>query len=265
MNNAIRFVTLALVLTVFLLPGQAAAQTADLQFVATINAGAGTGGLDQLQVDVQMNTDISFELGNSTVQYTYNDGALAVPSGAVGNDPLVEGTDFDWVPPFQTGFVDGHWYTSTATLFGAADRPSLNITVIATDLGSQIAASVWTTIATLYYDITDGLQTAELVWIPGTDPNPIVINTDDDPVVAVTNGTFTNNDADLDAGLPVELVDFTALVDDSDAVLAWTTASENGNAGFAVEYAQADTDSWTELSFIESAGNTKSETGYTYR
>ncbi|NND70088.1 MAG: T9SS type A sorting domain-containing protein, partial [Rhodothermales bacterium] len=42
-------------------------------------------------------------------------------------------------------------------------------------------------------------------------------------------------------------------------------ASENGNAGFAVEYAQADTDSWTELSFIESAGNTKSETGYTYR
>ena len=64
--------------------------------------------------------------------------------------------------------------------------------------------------------------------------------------------------------LPVELTTFTAVADGADVVLQWRTASESGNAGFAVE--QHDPPSpgatWREIAFVTGAGTTTAAQSY---
>lgn len=66
--------------------------------------------------------------------------------------------------------------------------------------------------------------------------------------------------------LPVELTAFTAVVDGADVLLQWSTASESGNAGFAVE--QHDPSSpgaaWREIAFVTGAGTTTEAQLYRY-
>jgi hypothetical protein len=50
---------------------------------------------------------------------------------------------------------------------------------------------------------------------------------------------WTVNEANCDFSLPVELVEFRALVDGDDVILIWSTASENDNAGFEIEHRRA--------------------------
>lgn len=61
--------------------------------------------------------------------------------------------------------------------------------------------------------------------------------------------------------LPVELADFSAMVDGDATVLTWETLSETGNAGFAVEF-KTDAADWSEIGFVEGLGT--SATGKTY-
>lgn len=265
MTDLLRAGALGIVLVFGLMLGTASAQTADLRFTTTINAGAGTGGLDQLLVEVEMNTDVTFGLGTSTIQYTFNDAALAVPSGAVANDQLTAGTDYDYDAAF-TDYVAPPTlpYNNTMTLSAANNRPSLNIVLTADNFfPGTITSATWTRIAQMYFDITDNLSTAQLAWIPNTDPNPIFIKTADN-VTVVGNGIFTDNDADLDAGLPVELVDFAVTTDAGELDFAWSTASESGSAGFQVEYAEAGSDAWTSLGYVESVGNSNETSNYSF-
>ena len=62
--------------------------------------------------------------------------------------------------------------------------------------------------------------------------------------------------------LPVELVGFTAQSDGDAARLAWTTASETNNAGFAVE--QQTAAGWVERGFAPGAGTTTERHDYGY-
>ncbi len=58
--------------------------------------------------------------------------------------------------------------------------------------------------------------------------------------------------------LPVELTTFTALADGADVLLQWSTASESGNAGFAVERHDplSPGAAWREIAFVPGAGTT---------
>ncbi|MDZ4699004.1 MAG: hypothetical protein SH809_04785 [Rhodothermales bacterium] len=66
-----------------------------------------------------------------------------------------------------------------------------------------------------------------------------------------------------DGVLPVELTAFDALVDGSDVVLAWETASETNNAGFEVQ--QLVGDSYQTLGFVSGFGTTNDAQSYSYR
>jgi hypothetical protein len=67
--------------------------------------------------------------------------------------------------------------------------------------------------------------------------------------------------------LPVELATLRASSRDRKAVLRWTTASETGNAGFAVEH-RREGDAGTAfetLGFVEGSGTTSEPQSYTFR
>jgi hypothetical protein len=66
--------------------------------------------------------------------------------------------------------------------------------------------------------------------------------------------------------LPVELTRFTVrVVDGSDVVLDWTTASETGNAGFEVEHRTPRATGFTSVAFVEGAGTTQQPQRYRHR
>ncbi len=65
--------------------------------------------------------------------------------------------------------------------------------------------------------------------------------------------------------LPVELVSFSAALDDRDGVLAWTTASETGNAGFQVEHLAPGASAFRRVAFLPGRGTTSESNRYDYR
>ena len=64
--------------------------------------------------------------------------------------------------------------------------------------------------------------------------------------------------------VPVELVSFDAVVDDSDVVLNWFTSSETNNAGFEVQH-RAGGGAFEALGFVEGHGTTTIEQSYSFR
>lgn len=68
----------------------------------------------------------------------------------------------------------------------------------------------------------------------------------------------------FDIPLPVELASFTSEVDRSDVTLRWSTASESGNAGFAIEHSVRG-GAFLEEGFVVGKGTTLQEQNYSYR
>ena len=73
-----------------------------------------------------------------------------------------------------------------------------------------------------------------------------------------------------DTPLPVEFASFTAVADDGETRLTWTTASERSNAGFEVQRRtgpKGAASAWTTLGFVESSapgGTTSEQQSYTF-
>jgi hypothetical protein len=97
-------------------------------------------------------------------------------------------------------------------------------------------------------------------------PVSTTYDADNGELVATTDSFSEFVLASDDNGLPVELAGFEAGLNDDAAVLRWRTASENGNAGFAVERRAYTGDAgtpagWTRVGFVGSkaAGGTTAE------
>lgn len=84
-------------------------------------------------------------------------------------------------------------------------------------------------------------------------------------VQAVGNVFFAINNANLtlDGPLPVELATFTAEARGMATYLAWTTASENNNRGFAVE-ASTDGTVFTQVAWLAGHGTSTTPNAYRY-
>lgn len=90
----------------------------------------------------------------------------------------------------------------------------------------------------------------------------------DDVVVAdglSALGTFKLASNDAGNPLPVELVEFAAALDGTDAVLRWRTASETDNAGFQVQHQPPNRSRFTDEGFVDGAGTTTAPQTYRYR
>jgi hypothetical protein len=83
-----------------------------------------------------------------------------------------------------------------------------------------------------------------------------------DPIVSKLQMTITYTNIP-DGVLPVELTSFDALIDGSDVVLAWETASETNNAGFEVQ--QLVGGSYQAIGFVSGFGTTNEAQSYSYR
>lgn len=239
--------------------GSVRAQTIDGRFTTRINEGVGTGGLDQFEVTLELQPSEAFELGTSTLMFTFNDDALNIPSGPAVNEQLQEGTDYEFIDPYIGDVGNGKFYTSsTVTVFGASNRLSVNIVLDIVDFGQTVPAS-FTPVVRLFFDIVDGAQSSMLSWVLAPDPNPTVVLKDDN-MTALTNGAFTGEDVSL----PVELVTFDARVDGRDVILTWMTSSEVNNAGFEVERSTGEGD-FAAVGFVEGKGTTREAQTYVYR
>jgi|GEM_PF-250503 len=115
----------------------------------------------------------------------------------------------------------------------------------------------------------------------------LILDTDEDPItghraiieatgfesgiVTFSDITLENNDYislvtdnPEDVQLPVELANFSALYNDGQALLSWSTRSETNNAGFEVQRHEDETDEWQTLAFIEGQGHSDEIHDYSY-
>lgn len=244
----------------------ASGQTVDLRFNTTINVGAGTGGVDQLEVVLEADTDIDFAIGNSNFRFFYNSAALDIPSGvSAGNQALTAVTDYDFQSPFINNPGGGQFYiSSTVVTQGQLDRISANLVLDIANLGQTVSSGAgWVPIVTLYFDITDDQQTEGLTWVSSGDANPPQIFFQDNTTPVAIGVTF-DSDLPLDAAAAVELATFSSRVDDDAVALTWSTASESNNAGFAIEIAPVGSQEWTEVGFVAGGGTSNAVRNYAY-
>ncbi|MBV6419647.1 MAG: Ycf48-like protein [Ignavibacteriaceae bacterium] len=68
-----------------------------------------------------------------------------------------------------------------------------------------------------------------------------------------------------DETVPVELMNFTALIEGNKVLLNWATASETNNSGFYIERTKEDENYWETLTFINGAGTSTSINHYYYK
>ena len=225
----------------------------DGQISTQINAGAGAGGADQLQVTLQLQAQgEAFDLGTSTLMFTFNNAALAIPSGATVSQALTSGTDYAFREPWASNAL----YNKSVTVFGAANRLSVNIELFVPNMGVPIATA-FTPVIDLFFNITDPSQTSQLAWITTGDPNPTVV-VDEDNATSIPLGAFIGENQVL----PVELASFSAVANGTTLHIAWETLSEINFAGFGVEV-QYEAGVWEEQGFVLARGS--GEFGASYR
>ena len=106
-----------------------------------------------------------------------------------------------------------------------------------------------------------GGASAQVVMMPITSV-PVTGGTTYDIRIATRDGGTIDVTFDGPSSLPVELVGFAATASDRTARLAWTTASETNNTGFAVEQARGET--WAERGFVAGRGTTSEATDYRF-
>lgn len=85
---------------------------------------------------------------------------------------------------------------------------------------------------------------------------------------STSSDAFGSSNVEISAAcqviLPVELVDFSATVDEQDVLLLWSTASETNNAGFDVEHSFTD-GLFEAIDFVDGYGTTLSQKSYEFR
>jgi hypothetical protein len=205
--------------------------------------------------------------------------ALTTGIGSAAVCPLPNG-DFYWNANGQ----NARKYQANGTLIGIIPG-----TVVAT--GSN-AIRYLGTVGNDEYIVTfaygSGNNNARVLRIPNGDPTAAVLYGVTPTLGSAANGNGAgdvdfkyNNDLTVDifvlatnngvgayrtdANIPVELTNFVASVLDRDVILNWSTATESNNNGFEVERKSADSEKWSRIAFIKSAGTTTEPQNYSYK
>ncbi len=213
-------------------------QTIDGQFNVLTNDGSTYQFA--IQIEVQSGT---YNLGNSTIQFTYNTSALSFPSSPS------EFTDYSF-SHFQGGD-----YTSSVS------RPVNG--VISVNIG-YTGSGGGTTVPTTYYDVV----TITLSTITSSSNSNLVWSTREFYSPGSSSpwslGSWPNKDT---SPLPVELSSFSVSANTNNVSLNWKTATEVNNNGFEVERkvrSQKSEVSWEKIGFVEGHGNSNSPKEYSF-
>lgn len=176
------------------------------------------------------------------------------------NNASLRATNTSDVPMGVSARFERVWRVSEVNRSaGAVDVGEIDISFDLAGLGS-----VTTTDLVLLVD-TDGVFGTGATEVAGAiDDGGSVFRFNN--VSAITNGAyFTLATRDTDqTPLPIELVSFSAnLIENSEVLINWKTASENGNSHFNIERS-IDGVSFVTLAFIPGAGDSRSELNYSY-
>ena len=101
-------------------------------------------------------------------------------------------------------------------------------------------------------------------WIDTIVPEPttaIYAYIGDTSVNILDDGTLTIDSTENI--LPVELSNFTADINQNNALINWSTASERNNSGFDIERSEMN-DTWTKVGFVQGKGNSTSQNFYLF-
>lgn len=175
-------------------------------------------------------------LGGSAASFDFNNDALANPT--INVEP--------------GGPLDNANYPNT-TVQIIIDKLIVDIPFMLNALSGQLPLNVKTKLLTVYMDISQPSQTAQLSWD------------------ALNTGFFDNADATVittltgssNTPLPVELTSFTSNLLKDKIQLNWVTKTETNNYGFEIERRINEND-WNKIGFVEGNGNSNSPKEYSY-
>ena len=86
----------------------------------------------------------------------------------------------------------------------------------------------------------------------------------DSSITATFSTGFSGFSAGVDISvLPVELINFTAIKNENDVLLNWSTASEMNNSGFDIERS-SNAIIWSKIAFVSGAGSSTNQSNYSY-
>ena len=270
------------------LPLAANAQTTSITFDVQPGVPSGT----QTQVDILIWTSASpSTFGSATIDVDFNEAAvLNSLCGSSGTDLGQVATDnFNGCLGLGNDVptcINSNPYGTFSCDLNPSDSGQLRVTVASTSIGTDVGGNPWTivglqtgstqgtasSIARLVFDdVTSAASKSAANFSPYT-PADTSLSIGFFDSENNSNLTFTIVDqcaaapcTFVDSQLPVELSEFTAVIDQEDVVLNWTTASELNNAGFSIEHARGADEEFSELTFIEGAGTTTDEKVYTFR
>ena len=234
----------------------ATAQTYDLQFVPVRNDGIAAGRYE-VRLQIRKGSGPDFKVGSSNIRFNYNDQGLT----PLTPDPLAAEHHFDDGLNHPTlGIPTYTDMTSTGTLNGLA---SVNIDLDVPNFGFPTISTAWVDIATFAFTIDDPLQSSQLVFRTSAPGNTVIFA--DNEFTLLTQGTFIPLDEPLDgaAPLPIDLVEFSAKNDRTQALLFWTTASEKQGSHFEVEHA-LDGAVFKKIGSVEAKGESSVATNYAF-
>jgi len=178
-------------------------------------------------------------LGNATIIFSYNQSSLSFP-----NTP-VEGIDYSF-NAFQ-----GMGYSSSVSK-PLAGTIIINIVYNFSSGGSLLGVS-YIPVVTLNFTTLDLAGNADLVWRDAEFFAP-------SSTFQWNLGFWNNEDT---TPLPVELISFTASVENKSLVLRWTTATETNNSRFEVERS-SDNSSFQSVGSVPGAGSSTEIKNYTF-
>ncbi len=114
--------------------------------------------------------------------------------------------------------------------------------------------------AQVYFSIDNGLS-----WdVLGDMVNPIVNGSSVRQISIVTTHYSIWSVGAQNSPLPVTLSSFTSSVKNNNVTLNWATTSEINNKGFDIERAEANSNNYTKVGFVDGKGTTNNVSNYTY-
>ena len=200
-------------------------------------------------------------------------------------------TETSVAPTFSLHRLTRDWGEGTSSFFGGLGAPSTegDATWIHTfydsmqwqqpggDFVSEASASLEVSTEGPYvWESTDGLLNDVMHWLEYPEENFGWILISNEQVFDKTAKQFGSRENAIedhrpqlsltyeDHALPVELISFSGLIDNTNLYLEWQTASEINNAGFEIQHSTTNS-TFEKIGFVRGAGTTNIPQSYTYQ
>lgn len=192
---------------------------------------------NSLVMKLEIQGDVSFKLGSSNLQFSYNDEAI--------DKPIIESTPL--APPF---------YQVPTLTVPSKNQLSFNIELGFAGFGATMAGSgAWTEIARVRFDIIDFTKINEMTWTYNGGTTATVVFLDDEATqIFATTPSCLASLTPTSSPLPGDLLDFFGKPTSNVVELDWITANEENVAGFEILRSK-NGKNWEKIGWMDAKEN----------